>query len=81
MPKHHEINNESQSVKTLFVHPGKIAWARQLYRKITLPIEHFQKRDELLKSLEGKKIVKTYNKMAAVLLEYEVLYHRGWCVR
>ncbi|XP_076808265.1 dynein axonemal heavy chain 5-like [Clavelina lepadiformis] len=57
---------------------GKIAWARQLYRKITLPIEHFQKRDELLKSLEGKKIVKTYNKMAAVLLEYEVLYHRGW---
>lgn len=26
-----------------------------------------------------KKVVKSYNKMAAVLLEYELLYHRVWC--
>uniref|UniRef100_A0A3B4C567 AAA+ ATPase domain-containing protein n=1 Tax=Pygocentrus nattereri TaxID=42514 RepID=A0A3B4C567_PYGNA len=27
---------------------------------------------------EVKKIIRMYNKMAAVLVEYEVLYHRGW---
>ena len=25
-----------------------------------------------------RKIIRAYNKMAAVLLEYELLYHRGW---
>ncbi|KAI1889393.1 hypothetical protein AGOR_G00179320 [Albula goreensis] len=28
---------------------------------------------------EMKKIIRSYNKMAAVLLEYELLYQRGWC--
>ncbi|MGH0119136.1 UNVERIFIED_CONTAM: hypothetical protein FKN15_052965 [Acipenser sinensis] len=28
---------------------------------------------------EMKKIIRNYNKMAAVLLEFELLYHRGWC--
>lgn len=31
-----------------------------------------------LQSEEGKKIIRNYNKMAAVLMEFEVLYHRGW---
>ncbi|MGH0159990.1 UNVERIFIED_CONTAM: hypothetical protein FKN15_038542 [Acipenser sinensis] len=28
---------------------------------------------------EMKKIIRNYNKMAAVLLEFLLLYHRGWC--
>ncbi|KAJ8385596.1 hypothetical protein AAFF_G00184580 [Aldrovandia affinis] len=28
---------------------------------------------------EMKKVIGSYNKMAAVLMEYELLYHRGWC--
>ena len=27
---------------------------------------------------DGKKIIKNYNKLAKVLLEFEVLYHRVW---
>lgn len=27
---------------------------------------------------EAKKIIRNYNKLAKVLLEFEVLYHRGW---
>jgi len=41
-------------------------------------MEYFKKKDDLLKTPDGKKIVRTFNKLAAVLLEYEVLYHRGW---
>jgi dynein heavy chain len=52
---------------------GRVAWARQLYRRITIPIKQFSKRPEILKSDEAKTIIKNYNKMAQVLLEYEVL--------
>lgn len=52
---------------------GKIAWARQLYSRISNPIKLFSKKSEILKTDEGKQVVKNYNKMAHVLLEYEVI--------
>uniref|UniRef100_A0A8B9SXA0 Dynein heavy chain 5, axonemal n=1 Tax=Anas platyrhynchos TaxID=8839 RepID=A0A8B9SXA0_ANAPL len=58
---------------------GKIMWAQQLYRKIDHPMRFFKKKTTLLKTLEMKKVVKSYNKMAAVLLEFEIIYHRAWC--
>lgn len=27
---------------------------------------------------EAKRIIKNFNKLAKVLLEFEMLYHRGW---
>lgn len=51
---------------------GRIAWARQLYRRITTPIRQFAKQPEVIKSDEGKQAVKNYNKIAQVLIEYEV---------
>lgn len=29
--------------------------------------------------MEMKKVIKNYNKMAAVLLEFEIIYYRAWC--
>jgi dynein heavy chain len=58
---------------------GRIAWARQLYRRIEGPIKILKNKVDLMKSEDGRRIVRNYNKLAAVLLEYEVLYHRGWC--
>uniref|UniRef100_A0A672TUF5 Dynein axonemal heavy chain 5 n=1 Tax=Strigops habroptila TaxID=2489341 RepID=A0A672TUF5_STRHB len=58
---------------------GKIMWAQQLYRKIDHPMRVLKKKTTLLKTLEMKKAVKSYNKMAAVLLEFELIYHRAWC--
>ena len=57
---------------------GKIAWARQLFRRIQEPMEAFQQHPSILQGQDGRKIIKNYNKLAKVLLEYEVLYHRGW---
>ena len=50
---------------------GRISWARQLYRRITTPIKQLSKKPEILKSEDGKNVVKNYNRMASVLLEYE----------
>ncbi|XP_025057270.1 dynein heavy chain 5, axonemal-like [Alligator sinensis] len=58
---------------------GKIMWAQQLFRKIEHPMKILKKKTTLLQTPEMKKVVKSYNKMAAVLLEYELLYHRVWC--
>ncbi|XP_071824188.1 dynein axonemal heavy chain 5-like [Apostichopus japonicus] len=57
---------------------GKITWARQMFRRISEPMEEFQQRPKLLTSNEGKKIIRNYNKLAKVLMEFEVLYHRAW---
>lgn len=42
-------------------------------------MELFQeKAPQLLKTGEAKRIIRNYNKLAKVLLEFEVLYHREW---
>lgn len=38
----------------------------------------FQEFPEMMKSAPAKKAVKGYNKLAAVLVEYEMLYHQAW---
>ncbi|KAL2308160.1 hypothetical protein Nmel_001164 [Mimus melanotis] len=58
---------------------GKIMWAQQLFRKIDHPMMFLKKKTTLLKTVEMKKVIKNYNKMAAVLLEFEIIYHRAWC--
>lgn len=57
---------------------GKIAWIRQLYRHISNPIQVFQQFTDLMKCNEARKAIKSYNKLARVLVEYEVLHHQAW---
>ncbi|CAB4042276.1 Dynein heavy chain 5, axonemal, partial [Paramuricea clavata] len=57
---------------------GKITWSRQLFRRIHEPMKVFRRYPEVLKGDEAKRIVRNFNKMASVLVEFEVLYHRGW---
>ncbi|XP_043921456.1 dynein axonemal heavy chain 5-like [Protopterus annectens] len=58
---------------------GKIMWARQLFRKIDYPMKFLRNKTEILKTPEMKKVIRNYNNMASVLVEFELLYHRGWC--
>ncbi|MGH0184369.1 UNVERIFIED_CONTAM: hypothetical protein FKN15_014875 [Acipenser sinensis] len=57
---------------------GKILWARQLFQRIQQPMDLFQQHPNILQKTEAKRIIRNYNKVAKVLLEFEVLYHRGW---
>ena len=49
-----------------------------LYLSIQEPMEVFQRQGTILRGSDAKKIVKNYNKIAKVLLEFEMLYYRGW---
>ncbi|XP_052816057.1 dynein axonemal heavy chain 5-like isoform X6 [Mya arenaria] len=71
--------NEPPVARDLPPIAGKISWSRQLFRRIQEPMEVFQQQPKLLENAaESKKIIKSYNKLAKVLLEFELLYYRGW---
>ncbi|XP_074092949.1 dynein axonemal heavy chain 8 [Macrotis lagotis] len=57
---------------------GKILWVRQLYRRISEPINYFFKNSDILASPEGKAVIRQYNKISYILVEFEVLYHTSW---
>nr|AAK60623.1 axonemal dynein heavy chain 8 long form [Mus musculus] len=57
---------------------GKILWVRQLFRRINEPINYFFKNSDILSSTEGKAVIRQYNRIAYVLVEFEVAYHRAW---
>ncbi|XP_078247829.1 dynein axonemal heavy chain 5 isoform X3 [Pogona vitticeps] len=57
---------------------GKILWARQLFHRIQEPMSLFQKHSTVLQTAEAKPIIRNYNRVAKVLLEFEIVYHRGW---
>lgn len=38
----------------------------------------FQEFPELMNSQPAKKVIKAYNKLARVFVEYEMVYHQAW---
>ncbi|KFV18927.1 Dynein heavy chain 8, axonemal, partial [Tauraco erythrolophus] len=57
---------------------GKILWVRQLFRRINEPINYFHKKSKILASPEGKAVVRLYNRIAYVLVKFEIVYHNAW---
>ena len=57
---------------------GKIAWSRQLYRRIAGPVEVFQTNEQLMQLPETKKAIKKFNRLARVLVEYELVFLQIW---
>ncbi|KAM7382615.1 hypothetical protein PAMP_002338 [Pampus punctatissimus] len=57
---------------------GRIMWARQLYSRIQGPMDLFQQHPGVLSTPEAKRVIRNYNRVARVLLEFEMLYHHNW---
>ncbi|KAL2307869.1 hypothetical protein Nmel_000857, partial [Mimus melanotis] len=57
---------------------GKILWARHLFHRIKEPMETFQRHPAVLQTPDGKSIIRNYNKVAKVLMKFEVIYYREW---
>ncbi|KAM9310817.1 dynein axonemal heavy chain 5 [Pholidichthys leucotaenia] len=60
---------------------GRIMWARQLYSRIQVPMDLFQQHPGVLSTLEAKRIIKNFNRVSRVLLEFEIVYHRSWMTK
>lgn len=46
---------------------GNIIWARQLLRRIEEPMQRFAQNKQLMAMKESKKVIKTYNRVGAVV--------------
>jgi dynein heavy chain len=57
---------------------GNIQWARLLLRRIEEPMRKFQTNKVIMSTKESKKVIKTYNKVARALIEFETLWHYAW---
>ena len=57
---------------------ASIMWARQLMRRIEEPMLKFQQNKNLMQTKESKKIVKTYNRIARTIIEFETLWQIAW---
>lgn len=59
---------------------GSSAQLLLLPRFRDLPVAgcRFAKRPALMESKDSKKTIKTYNKLAQTLLEFQALWHRAW---
>ena len=57
---------------------GNIMWSRQLLRRIEEPMKKFSSNKSIMATKESKKIVKTYNRVAKALIEFETLWLHAW---
>ncbi|XP_034058617.1 dynein heavy chain 5, axonemal isoform X1 [Gymnodraco acuticeps] len=57
---------------------GRIMWARQLSSRIQGPMDLFQQHPGVLSTPEAKRVIRNFNRVAMVLLEFEMLYHHSW---
>ena len=57
---------------------NRITWSRQLYQFISKPVNVFQQIPDLLKLPVAKNAIRAYNRLAQVLVEYEVINLHMW---
>ncbi|XP_016398775.1 dynein heavy chain 5, axonemal-like [Sinocyclocheilus rhinocerous] len=57
---------------------SKIQWSQNLFKKIHLPMHILKDKLDIMQTPERRKIIQAYNKLAAVLLEYEMIHHKAW---
>ena len=58
---------------------GKIAWARNLYRRLREVMECLRSSyPETLQGPEARPMIRQYNQLSKCLIRYEILYHEAW---
>ncbi|XP_069368231.1 dynein axonemal heavy chain 5 isoform X1 [Paralichthys olivaceus] len=57
---------------------GRVLWCRHLLRRIESPMLTLKKKLHVLKGPEMTKAIRSYNKMALMLLQYEEVHLQGW---
>ena len=55
-----------------------IAWSRQLYQKISQPVKAFHELPGFLDLPDTRRVIRGYNRLAQILVEYELILLRQW---
>lgn len=76
-----QYNENKQAPPTLHNRPpiaNAIGWSRQLYQKISQPVKAFYQLPGFLDLPETRRLIRGYNHLAQVLVEYELIHLRQW---
>ncbi|XP_028289911.1 dynein heavy chain 5, axonemal [Gouania willdenowi] len=57
---------------------GRVLWCRHLFRKVEGPMLILKQKLDILKGAEMNRVIRSYNSMAVVLLQFELLLLQGW---
>ena len=76
--EYNEQRESPQLARNLPPVSGRIAWCRQLYRRLREPVDIFRGQSELMALSSTRKAIKAYNRLAKILVEYEVVFLRVW---
>ncbi|XP_008293860.1 dynein heavy chain 5, axonemal [Stegastes partitus] len=57
---------------------GRILWCRQLFRRLEAPMLVLKKKLDVLQGPQATQLIRSYNRTAVVLLQYEALHLQGW---
>ena len=57
---------------------GSILWSRQMVHHLQEPMDMLKGVADLQHTPQWKGVVKKYNKIATILVEYEILQHQHW---
>ncbi|XP_054862859.1 dynein axonemal heavy chain 5 isoform X2 [Amphiprion ocellaris] len=57
---------------------GRILWCRQLFRRAEAPMLVLKKQLDVLQGSLLAQVIRSYNRTAVVLLQYEALHLQGW---
>ncbi|KAL4452763.1 hypothetical protein ABPG75_008425, partial [Micractinium tetrahymenae] len=57
---------------------GAIGWARALLARIEAPMARFRQHEAVLAAKDSKRVIRTYNRLAQALMEFEALWHQAW---
>ena len=57
---------------------GNIMWSRQLLRRVEEPMKKFASNKNIMGTKESKRIIRTYNRVAKALIEFETLWQQAW---
>jgi dynein heavy chain len=73
-----KLKNNPPLVRNVPPVTGNVLWARQLMRRIEMPMQQFRNHPELMELKDSKKAVKVYNKIARTVVEFEALWELAW---
>ncbi|KAM3593194.1 uncharacterized protein V6R79_007624 [Siganus canaliculatus] len=57
---------------------GRVMWSRQLFRKVETPMLALKTKLDMLKVPEMTAVIRSYNRVARALLQYELLHLQAW---
>ncbi|EEB13574.1 ciliary dynein heavy chain, putative [Pediculus humanus corporis] len=58
---------------------GRIFWVRQLYKRIEEPMDIFKTKKAVIEHPRAQKVIKLYNCICKVFVQYELVHHQLWC--